>query len=107
MNLWVPKTGIRLRTEWLTEARGCGPGWELALTYQGNIEPAPVYTEAMMFLNDDNGAPPPSLKHIRQGALLEGSSTGGRDPRGGTTPRGRFWALQGSPKYPASVASRC
>ena len=60
----------RLRTEWLTESRGCGPGWELALTYTGNIEAAPAYTTAMMFLNDDNGAPPPTLKHIRQGALL-------------------------------------
>ena len=60
----------RLRTEWLTEARACGPGWEMALTYMGNIAGAPVYTPAMMFLNDDNGAPPPSLKHIMQGALL-------------------------------------
>ena len=41
-----------------------------SVEYTGNIEPAPAYTEAMMFLNDDNGAPPPTLKHIRQGALL-------------------------------------
>ena len=52
---------------------GCGPGWEMALVYTGNIGRAPNYTEAMMFTDDDNGAPPPALSEAHPSGRASGN----------------------------------
>ena len=60
----------RLRTEWFAEAAACGPDWTAALSFLGNIAPAADYTDDLVLLDSDAGAPGPLLKHVRQGALL-------------------------------------
>ena len=54
----------RLREEWLAEAKACGPGWLLALTFDGNIAPPAPYTPDLILVNDDTGAPPAELKAL-------------------------------------------
>ena len=40
----------RLREEWLAEAKACGPGWLLALTFDGNIAPPAPYTPDLILV---------------------------------------------------------
>ena len=60
----------RLRAEMLSEMKAAGPDWVAAFEYEGNIEAAPAYDQAQVLLDNVNGAPQSTLKHVRQRAML-------------------------------------
>ena len=75
----------RVRAELINEAEAAGPDFKAALLYRGNIPAGAVYTDRLVLIDDENGAPPLGLPQVRQKALMarlrQALPTGGESER--------------------------